>query len=69
MVKCRDCSFCREDCVNSYFGGGLYWITFCQYNVVQYRLVDADVLRDCGRFNPRKEGEPLCKRDAEIVIN
>jgi len=62
-MKCRDCQYSKEDGVNSYFGGGLYWITYCQREPHRMKLVDADVERQCENF---KEVEP-CKDIAQTV--
>ena len=51
-MKCRDCSFSKEDCVSSYSGIGLYWITFCNEMPHKPKLVDPDVDRDCENSVP-----------------
>ena len=45
----------------SYFGGSMYWATYCNYQLIKPKLVDADVDRECKNF---QEVEP-CK---DIVV-
>jgi len=49
-MKCKDCVHAKEDGVNSYFGGGLYWVNYCSFMPHRLKLVDAEVDRECPDF-------------------
>jgi len=50
-MRCKDCRYCREDGINSYFGGGLYWVNYCEYLPHKLKLVDAEVERECDNYS------------------
>ena len=62
-MNCKGCIYLKEDCVNSYFGGSMYWTNYCAYLSHKLKLVDADCYRQCENY---KEAE-LCKDIAQAV--
>ena len=49
-MRCKECEFCKEDCVASYFGGSMYWTNYCDYLPHKPKLVDAEAERECENF-------------------
>jgi len=59
-VTCRRCRFRNEDVILT--ANGTYYFAWCGFDVVHWRVVDLDALRECGDF--REAEEPVDSPEA-----